>query len=222
MQRTFDIIFSSVTLIVVFPLILPIVLVLKFTGEGEVFYIQQRVGKDGRLFGLIKFATMLKNSPNLGTGTITIKNDPRILPLGGLLRKTKINEIPQLINILKGDMSVIGPRPQDIRCFVVFDDIDQKNIIKVRPGLSGIGSVIFRNEEEILNKSDFDDKERFYDEVISPYKGKVESWYVKNQSLMIYFKLIFITMVVVLFPKYQFSLNSIFYDLPIPPDSLQL
>ena len=170
MQRFFDIIFSSAALIVLSPLLVPIVIILKFTGEGEIFYVQQRVGKDGKMFGLLKFATMLKDSPNMGTGTITVKGDPRVLPFGRFLRKTKINELPQLINILKGDMSIIGPRPQDLRCFVVFPEKDQENIKKVRPGLSGIGSIIFRDEEGIMAREEIKDKVYFYDHVISPTK----------------------------------------------------
>jgi lipopolysaccharide/colanic/teichoic acid biosynthesis glycosyltransferase len=221
-QRFFDILFSSAALIVLSPLLVPVVVILKFTGEGEIFYIQQRVGKDGKKFGLLKFATMLKDSPNMGTGTITVKGDPRVLPFGRILRKTKINELPQLVNILKGDMSVIGPRPQDERCFVVFNKEDQENIKKVRPGLSGIGSIIFRDEEEIMAREDIVDKEAFYDNVISPYKGKVESWYVKNRNLKTYFQLIWLTVVVVLFPKYEINYSKLFDNFPEPPKELQL
>ena len=105
------------------------------------FFLQSRIGKGGKSFNLYKFATMLKASPNMGTGTVTVKNDPRILPMGHFLRKTKINELPQLLNILSGDMSVVGPRPQTQRCFDAFLPASQKAIIQVRPGLSGIGSL---------------------------------------------------------------------------------
>ena len=91
--------------------------VLRLTGEGQVFFLQHRVGKGGKTFKLHKFATMLKNSPNMATGTVTIKDDPRILPMGRILRTTKINEVPQLINVIKGEMSIVGPRPQTQRCF---------------------------------------------------------------------------------------------------------
>src|SRR6185369_2253365 len=119
-QRFLDIFLSALALIVLSPLLVPIVIALRLTGEGEVFFIQSRVGRGGRMFGLYKFATMLKNSPNMGTGTVTLSGDPRILPLGKFLRKTKINELPQLLNILKGDMSIVGPRPQTQRCFAAF------------------------------------------------------------------------------------------------------
>ena len=223
MQRFFDVVFSGLALLVLSPLLVPIMIILKFTGEGEIFYVQQRVGKGGEMFGLLKFATMLKDSPNIGTGTITVKNDPRVLPLGGFLRKTKINELPQLLNILKGDMSIIGPRPQDRRCFVVFDKEDQENIKKIRPGLSGVGSIIFRDEESLLDgQKDLKAKEAFYDDVISPYKGKVESWYVEHQSLGLYFKLIWLTVAVVLFPHRELHYANLFEDFPEPPKELRL
>ena len=218
MQRFFDIFFSGLALLVLSPLLIPIMIILKFTGEGEIFFIQQRVGRNGEMFGLLKFATMLKNSPNIGTGTITLKGDSRVLPFGKFLRKSKINELPQLINILKSDMSVIGPRPQDMRCFVVFDKKDQANIKKVRPGLSGIGSIFFRDEETILDKAK--DKEHFYDYIISPYKGKVESWYVEHQSLLLYFQLIWLTIVVVLISTKKIDYHKVFENFPEIPKEL--
>ncbi len=222
MQRFFDIVFSSAALIVLSPLLVLVVIILKFTGEGEVFYVQERVGKDGKMFGLLKFATMLKDSPNMGTGTITVKGDPRVLPFGKFLRKTKINELPQLINILKGDMSIIGPRPQDMRCFVVFNEKDKENIKKVRPGLSGIGSIIFRDEEGIMSREEIKDKIAFYDNVISPYKGEVESWYVEHQNIGLYFKLIWLTVKVVIFPHHEIHYAKLFKDFPEPPKELHL
>jgi lipopolysaccharide/colanic/teichoic acid biosynthesis glycosyltransferase len=221
MQRFFDILFSGLALIVLSPLLIPVVIILKLTGEHEIFYTQQRVGKDGKMFGLLKFATMLKDSPNMGTGTITVKGDPRVLPFGKFLRKTKINELPQLINILKGDMSIIGPRPQDKRCFVVFNDEDQENIKKVRPGLSGVGSIIFRDEESYLEKQEsLKDKEDFYDHVISPYKGKVESWYVKHQNIGLYFKLIWLTILAVISPNTKIDFEKMYSDFPPMPKEL--
>ena len=143
MQRFFDIIFSGIALTLLSPFFLPLMFILRITGEGEVFFSQNRVGLGGKNFKLYKFATMLKDSPQMGTGTVTVKNDPRILPLGGFLRKTKINELPQLINIFNGNMSIIGPRPQTRRCFDAYPLSSQNEIIKVRPGLSGIGSIVF-------------------------------------------------------------------------------
>lgn len=217
MQRLLDILLSGVALLVLSPLLLPIALALRLTGEGEVFYVQQRVGRGGQFFGLYKFATMLKNSPNLGTGTVTLKHDPRILPMGRFLRKTKINELPQLLNILKGDMSIIGPRPQTQRCFDAFTPAAQQAIKRVRPGLSGIGSIIFRDEEDLMHGHA--DAARFYDDVIAPYKGALEEWYVAHQGLRTYLLSIAITAWVVLFPKSS-AVWRVFHTLPVPPESL--
>ena len=217
MQRLFDIVFSALALVVFAPLLISLAILLRFTGEREILFIQERVGKDGKPFGLLKFATMLKNSPNIGTGTITLKNDPRILPVGHFLRKTKLNELPQLLNILKGDMSIVGPRPQDKRCFDVFLPEAQAQIVRVRPGLSGIGSIVFRDEEEILHRAE--DPIPFYDQVISPYKGAVEQWYIEHQSLKIYFLIILTTVWVVFFPKSRIEWKL--FDLPAPPPELR-
>ena len=217
--RFFDIFFSGLALIVLSPLLVPIMIILKLTGEHEIFYLQERIGKDGKPFKLIKFATMLKDSPNIGTGTVTVKDDPRILPFGKFLRKTKINELPQLINILKGDMSIIGPRPQTQRCFLAFPKKSQKAIIKVKPGLSGIGSVVFRDEEEILDNPNID-RLKFYDDIIAPYKGELEEWFIEHRNLYTYFMLIFLTAWAVANPKTKLHFK-VFRDLPKPPKELE-
>lgn len=217
MQRLLDVVFSGLALLVLSPLLVPIALILRLTGEGEVFFIQQRVGRGGGMFGLYKFATMLKDSPNLGTGTVTVKDDPRVLPMGRFLRRTKINELPQLLNIFRGDMSVVGPRPQTQRCFDAFPARSQAEIIKVRPGLSGIGSIVFRDEEELMHAAK--DPERFYDDVIMPYKGQLEEWYVANQGLWTYLCCIVLTAWVVLVPT-STVFWRVFKDLPLPPPEL--
>ena len=217
MQRLLDIIFSLTALIILSPLFLPIVVVLRFTGEGEVFFRQKRVGRGGTKFDLLKFATMLKNSPNMGTGTVTLKDDPRVLPVGRFLRKTKLNELPQLLNVLMGEMSLIGPRPQTQRCFDAFPKSSQAEIVKVAPGLSGIGSIVFRGEEDMVQVSN--DPDRFYDDVIMPYKGELEHWFVENQGVLVYLKCIVLTAWVVLIP--QTSLHwRVFRGLPSPPAEL--
>ena len=217
MQRLFDVIFSGAALIVLLPIFLPLLLLLRLTGEGEIFFLQDRIGRQGKYFKLYKFATMLKNSPNIGTGTVTLHKDPRVLPLGGFLRTTKINELPQLINIFRGDMSVIGPRPQTQRCFDAFPPQSQNEIIKVRPGLSGIGSIVFRNEEEMMHANN--DPDKFYDEIVMPYKGSLEVWYVSHQSIWSYFCLIGLTVWVVLFPRSDLAWG-LFKNLPAPPKDL--
>ena len=218
MQRFFDIFLSGLALVFLSPLLVPVVLILRFTGEGEIFFGQERVGLGGKPFKLLKFATMLKDSPNIGTGTITTKDDPRVLPFGKFLRKTKINELPQLINILRGDMSVIGPRPQTQRCFDAFPESSKQKIIQVRPGLSGIGSILFRNEEEMMDA--VGDPNRHYDEIIMPYKGMVEEWYVANAGIATYFKSIILTIWVVLFPKSGLAWQA-FPGLPTPVEQLE-
>jgi lipopolysaccharide/colanic/teichoic acid biosynthesis glycosyltransferase len=219
MQRILDIFFSGLALLLLSLPLLPIALLLRLTGEGEIFFLQERVGKDSKLFKLYKFATMLKNSPNIGSGTVTVKNDPRVLPMGRFLRKTKINELPQLLNVLLGSMSIVGPRPQARKNFEAFPKNLQQVIIQVKPGLSGIGSIIFRGEEDILAEND--GSLNFYDNVIAPYKGEVEFWYVHNQSLLTYFAIIFVTVWVIFFPSSSMAWR-VFKDLPSPPDLLKV
>ena len=219
MERFFDIVFSGLALLVLSPLLFPIVIILKCSGEGEVFFLQERIGKEGALFKLFKFATMLKDSPNLGTGTVTMRGDPRVLPVGKFLRKTKINELPQLLNIFFGDMSVIGPRPLTAQTFSSYSDSTQAVIKQVRPGLSGVGSIIFRGEEDIMHGATA--SVDFYDNVIAPYKGALEEWFVSNKSLYIYFMAIFITVWAVLFPKAKIAW-TVFKGLSEPPEELKL
>jgi len=217
MQRFFDIVFTSLALFVLSPLMIAIVIILRFSGEGEIFYKQNRVGINGKHFGLLKFATMLKNSPNLGTGNMTVKNDTRILPLGSFLRKTKVNELPQLLNILFGDMSIIGPRPLTQDHFDGYLPVVQEAIYSVRPGLSGVGSVVFRNEEEMLHQHT--DVKQFYKDSISPYKGILETWYVKNNGLFTYFMLLAVTAWVLIFSQSK-AVWKVFPSLPKPPVAL--
>lgn len=194
MTRFFDIVFSLIAVIVLFPFMIPIMIGLKLTGEHDIFYKQMRVGKGGKEFGLLKFATMLRNSPNLPGGLYTSKNDPRMLPMGKFLRKTKINELPQLLNILFGDMSIIGYRPLVRTDYDAYPDDVKQELVKSRPGLSGIGSIVFRDEEEICqNFESYEAKEDFYKKTIIPYKGQLEAWYAKRRSIILYFKLIFMT-----------------------------
>jgi lipopolysaccharide/colanic/teichoic acid biosynthesis glycosyltransferase len=191
---------------------------LKFTGEGEVFFLQERVGKNGKIFKLFNFATMKKNSPNIGAGTVTLRGDPRVLPVGKFLRKTKINELPQLLNIFFGEMSVVGPRPQAQPCFNAFPENLRQIITKVKPGLSGIGPIVFRGEEDLL--ADHAGSLEFYDNVIAPYKAQVEVWYIERQTMVTYFSVIFVTIWVVFFPSSSIAWH-VFKGLPIPPDILR-
>lgn len=198
---------------------IPIVIGLKLTGEHYIFYRQARVGRDGKDFNVLKFATMLKNSPNLPGGVLTQKDDPRILPMGKFLRKTKINELPQLINIFLGQMSVVGPRPQARRHYELYSDPVKKAIDQVPPGLTGIGSVAFRDEESILDEIP-GDRDHFHDTVIAPYKGELEVWWTKNRSLGNYFKLIFLTAWALFSPRTELW-KQWFKNLPAIPAELR-
>jgi lipopolysaccharide/colanic/teichoic acid biosynthesis glycosyltransferase len=192
---------------------------LKLTGEHYIFYKQLRVGRYGKEFGLLKFATMLKNSPNMYGGYFTYENDPRILPMGKFLRRTKINELPQLINIFLGQMSIVGYRPLVRQGYEKYSEEVKQNIYNLRPGLSGIGSIALRNEEEIMKE--IEDKDSFYKNVIMPYKGKLESWFVDNYSLTNYFRIIFVTIIIVLKSSSQIAIKT-FKNLPDVPEGLQV
>ena len=198
MTRFFDIIFSLIAVIILIPFMIPIMIGLKLTGEHDIFYGQSRVGKGGREFKLLKFATMLRDSPNLPGGLFTAEHDPRMLPMGSFLRKTKINELPHLSNILLGQMSVIGYRPQVRKQYEFFPKEDQEIMKTDVPGLSGLGAVVFRNEEEMLRL--VPNHEEFYEKVVSPYKSKLECWYIEHKSLKMYFTLIWLTVKAVLKP----------------------
>jgi len=219
MTRFFDIIFSSIAIVILFPFMLPIMIGLKLTGEHDIFYKQTRIGRGGKNFQILKFATMLRNSPNLNGGLYTSENDTRILPMGKFLRKTKFNELPQLINIFVGQMSIIGYRPTVRQHYEAYN-IDFKMKSKdVSPGLSGIGSIVFRDEEVILQKCG-QNKDYFHQKVIIPYKSQLECWYMDHQSIGNYFKLIYMTVVSVIHPA-NCKWRTAFKGLPPVPSELE-
>ena len=217
-KRFFDVVLSAVAIVAVLPFMVPIIIGLLLTGEHYVFYFQKRIGFRNRTFMIWKFATMLKNSPTLPGGMHTTRNDPRVLPMGGFLRKTKINEIPQLVNILKGDMSIIGPRPLVSKTFDPYPEHVKERIYNVRPGITGIGSIVFRDEEKLLSETELDPKE-YYAKYISPYKGALELWYQEHLSFRTDFMLVFMTAWVILFPRSEL-VHKIFRDLPSRPEFL--
>lgn len=210
-KRFCDFVLSLLALVCLSWLLIPIAIILLLTGEHYVFYFQERIGKGGKPFKVWKFATMLKNSPNIGTGTITTRNDPRVLPFGKVLRKTKLNELPQLINILIGNMSIIGPRPMVEKGFLSYNEQVRQVLKEMKPGLSGIGSVIFRDEEYYISLAN--DPVKFASEVIHPHKGNLELWYYKHRSLYVDFMIIFLTVWVILFPKSEL-VYKIFPSIP--------
>jgi lipopolysaccharide/colanic/teichoic acid biosynthesis glycosyltransferase len=214
-KRIFDVLFSLVGLIIISPLFLIVMILNKISGEGEVFYFQERVGFQNRTFKIIKFATMLKDSANLKGGTITLREDPRITPTGKFLRRSKINELPQLINVLRGDMSFVGPRPMVINGFKKYSKEVQKLIYECKPGVTGIGSIIFRDEEQLVSQARSEGfiPDSFYREYIFPFKGKIELWYQKSQSFSVDVLILLLTIWVIFFSKSKL-VYTIFSSLP--------
>lgn len=211
LKRSLDILLSFIAIVCLTPVWLPIIISLLLTGEHLVFYLQERVGIHEKPFFVYKFVTMVKNSEKLGTGTITLRNDTRVLPLGRFLRKTKINELPQLLNIFLGHMSIIGPRPLVPKGFANYNDIAKAKISEMKPGLSGIGSIIFRDEEHIISLAK--NPIEFVKEHLQPHKGNLEIWYHEHRSLWVDTMIVFLTVWVVLFPKSEL-VYKVFPSLP--------
>lgn len=215
LKRLFDIIFSAIVIFAFLPLGLVIVLILLFTSEGEVFYKQLRIGQYGEQFGIYKFVTMIKDSPNLGAGDITLKDDSRVLPFGKILRKLKLNEFPQFINVLIGNMSLVGPRPLVKNQYDMIPTNLKEKIKYLKPGITGIGSIIFRDEERYLQENPYNSN-NFYKNEIVPFKATLESWYEENASIIIDILLILTTMIMVVLPG--INLHKYFFrDLPHHP-----
>jgi len=217
-KRLFGILLALIALIVLSPLFIPVCIGLLLTGEHYIFYFQKRIGYKNKYFEIWKFATMLKASPTLGTGLYTTKNDPRILPMGNFLRHSKINELPQLINVLIGDMCIVGPRPLVDKTFTPYPEHVKSVIYNVKPGLTGIGSIVFRNEAQLLSDTKMP-LEEYYKKNIAPYKGELELWYQKNLSLYTDLMLIFLTAWAIIYPKNNL-VYKVFNDLPERPEEL--
>jgi lipopolysaccharide/colanic/teichoic acid biosynthesis glycosyltransferase len=211
-KRIFDFFIALTVLIILLPLFIPICIALLLTGEHEVFYFQKRVGANVKPFYIWKFATMLKNSEKIGTGSLTVRNDPRVTIVGRFLRKTKLNELPQLMNVLIGNMSLVGPRPLLQSEFDAYSKEIQEKVYHSKPGITGIGSVIFRDEEKLISNAGIPPR-AFYDKVIAPYKGACEMWYNGHKSLWIDLKIIALTAIVIVFPNSNF-VNKWFKELP--------
>ncbi|KAF0195052.1 MAG: sugar transferase [Bacteroidetes bacterium] len=215
-KRAGDILFAMVGIMIFLPFFIPLAIALKLTGEGYIFYLQERRGYKNRMFKIWKFATMLKASPGLGTGSITVRNDWRLTPMGKYLRGSKVNEIPQLINILLGEMSVVGPRPLMEADFVKFSPEIQDHFYDCKPGLTGIASIVFRDEEKLHSESGMDPHE--FDRLhLAPYKGALELWYHDHMSLRTDFLIILLTAIVIVLPENQLAFR-LFKDLPARPD----
>jgi lipopolysaccharide/colanic/teichoic acid biosynthesis glycosyltransferase len=214
-KRFFDVIVASIVLVLLLPVFIPVMILLRLTGEGEIFYRQERMGYKNSRFQIWKFATMLKNSPNIGTGDVTLRNDPRVTWMGRFLRMSKINELPQVLNILSGDMSIVGPRPLMPAGFFRYSQELQAAVYNVKPGLTGIGSIVFRDEEKIITDSGLPPHE-CYEKIILPLKGALEIWYQKNISFFTDIKIIFLTAWAILFPTTELHYKWL-KELPAKP-----
>jgi lipopolysaccharide/colanic/teichoic acid biosynthesis glycosyltransferase len=186
----FDFLATSVGLIFLIPLFLIVAILIKLQDRGPVFFRQKRVGKDFKPFYIYKFRTMVVNAEKIGP-PITKGEDPRITPLGKFLRKFKIDELPQLFNVLKGEMSLVGPRPEVSKYVELFKE-DYKKILKIKPGITDYAAIYFRNEEEILKK--YPDPEEGYIKEVLPKKIKFYHQYLANISFLTDLKLIFLTL----------------------------
>jgi lipopolysaccharide/colanic/teichoic acid biosynthesis glycosyltransferase len=187
--RLFDILFSLIALIVLSPILLIIAVIIMIESRGGAFFMQERVGKNYVMFRLIKFRTMALDSQKTGFLTVGMR-DPRITKAGYYLRKFKLDELPQLINVLSGDMSIVGPRPE-IRKYVDEYTEEQKVVLSIRPGITDYASIEFSNENEILARSD--NPEKTYIKDILPAKIHLNMRYINNRNLITYFKVIFLT-----------------------------
>lgn len=193
-KRTFDIVASFIGLILLSPILIIIAVFIKLDSKGPVFFKQKRVGKNKKIFEIYKFRTMVIDAEKLGK-QITVGNDNRITKIGKFIRKCKLDELPQLINVLKGEMSLVGPRPE-VPKYVELYDVYQEQVLLVQPGITDYASIEFRNENELLGKSK--NPEVTYIDEIMPTKIELNLLYIKNISLLEDFKLIFNTILAIL------------------------
>ncbi|MGN6298022.1 MAG: sugar transferase [Ginsengibacter sp.] len=210
LKRFTDLLIATFALILLSPIWIVVIIILMLTGEHEVFYSQKRIGYKNKFFRIWKFATMYKNSSSIGSKEITLRNDPRVTKFGRILRMTKINELPQIINVFKGEMSIVGPRPLMQVSFNLYSDEVKKLIYNSKPGITGIGSLIFRDEEKTVSEAA--DPKKMY-AAIYPYKGELELWYLQNASLSTDIKIIFLTAWRIIFPNNDLC-SKIFKTLP--------
>ena len=190
MKRVFDILMATIGLILLSPLFLLVAVLIKLDSPGPIFFRQERIGKRFRPFFIYKFRTMVEHAAQIGT-EITYGNDPRITRIGRLLRETKIDELPQIINVLKGEMSLVGPRPE-IRQYVELFQRDYEEILKVRPGISDMASLKYSDEASLLGNSR-NPREEYISRVL-PDKVRLAREYIKHSSLVFDLRLIFKTL----------------------------
>ncbi len=188
-KRLFDIIFALTGLIISFPLLLALVIGIKLTSEGPAFYRGIRVGKNGKKFKIFKFRTMVINADKIG-GPSTSDDDPRITKIGHFIRNYKLDELAQLLNVLKGDMSIVGPRPEVQQEVDLYNE-EERKLLAIRPGITDYASIKFHNEGEILKGAA--DPHEAYKRLIRPEKIHLGLVYVNNPSISNYFKVIYRT-----------------------------
>ena len=219
MPRFIDALLSFAAILFLLPLMLPLFVLLKYTGEGDVFYFQKRKGRNGEEFFLVKLATMQRDSVKNGLGSITARDDSRITFIGKILRKWKLNELPQVWNILVGDLAIVGPRPliEGTTGYKAYPEDLRAKIFSIRPGLTGISSLVFRDEEYVLSNTE--NPHDFYTNVLAPYKAELELWYIKNKSFSLDVIIILFTAISVIKPSNQ-AYRKIFKTLPPVPSQL--
>lgn len=179
-KRTIDVVVAVVLLVVTIPIWIPIAIAIRFGSPGPVLYHAPRIGKDGLPFTMYKFRTMRADAARLGPA-ITLGEDPRVTPIGRRLRKWKIDELPQLINVVRGQMSLVGPRPEAPE-YVALYNTQQRRVLSVPPGVTGPSQVIHRHEERLLDR---EDAEEYYRQEILPKKLEIDLDYVQHRSLLL-------------------------------------
>lgn len=216
-KRCIDVVLSLFAIIILAPFLIVIIIILVCINEHKVFYFQNRIGHKNRSFNLVKFVTMRSNSLKTGPGFITLPKDERVFLFGMFLRKYKINELPQLYNVIRGQMSIVGPRPLVQDTFMTYSIEVRAEIYNSKPGLTGLGSLIFRNEEVLFHNPEVSPIE-IYKNDIAPFKGRLELWYNAHKDLKVDFILIWYTILSI----YKFNdrvIYSTFKDLPQPNGS---
>jgi len=211
-KRLFDLFLAILLIVILAPILAVIIIVLLFFNGGDIFYFQKRIGLKNGVFGILKFSSMQKNSENLPGGIITIRNDPRVTRIGKILRITKLNELPQLFNVLIGEMSFVGPRPLIKKGFDLYPPDVQSFIYQSKPGITGISSIIFRDEERLVTESELEPFE-FYKNHIFPYKGQLEKWYFENKSFVVDFLILILTGIKIIAPASRLEFK-IFPSIP--------
>jgi lipopolysaccharide/colanic/teichoic acid biosynthesis glycosyltransferase len=189
-KRTMDVVCSSLGLVILSPIFLFIAIIIKLDTSGPIFYNAVRVGQQGKLFHIHKFRTMVLNADKMGSG-LTGAGDRRVTRLGRLLRKTKLDELPQLINVLFGTMSLVGPRPEDPRYVALYSD-EQRRVLEARPGITSLASVCYRHEEQLLSGSDL---EQYYIATVMPAKLQYDLYYIDHGGVWEDLKVIYLTFI---------------------------